>query len=351
MTSSEQLERETEEERVRIAETLDELRARMTPGHVLDRLVDYATDSSGGMFFRNLRKQLVDNPVPVALVGTGLAWLAFSGRHGASSTGASADGLLSQTREKISAVGDKLAEGVKHAADTTSDTASELSDRARSAADELGQHGEAPASNPQDAGRETAGVVADKASSGYAAATAVAGDATTRARDAAHSAIDAVGETASSAYDAAADRARRTGDTFQKAASSVRVKATASGRSIMDFVSEQPLVVVGLGLAIGAAIGAASPSTATEDRLMGDTSDALKNEAADLAKEQVAKVQGVAERAWQDTMAEAEKTDSVLAFREGDSTLGSRPEAATGGTPPAPTTEAPASREDERSEH
>jgi hypothetical protein len=52
MSTSEQLERETEQERARISETLDELRARMTPGHVVDRLVDYATDSSGGMFFR-----------------------------------------------------------------------------------------------------------------------------------------------------------------------------------------------------------------------------------------------------------------------------------------------------------
>src|SRR3981081_860843 len=103
MTSSEQLERETEEERVRMSETLDALRARMTPVHVLDRLVDYATDSSGGMFFRNLRKQLVDNPVPVALVGTGLAWLAFSGRHGAWPTGARASGRLTTASERISA--------------------------------------------------------------------------------------------------------------------------------------------------------------------------------------------------------------------------------------------------------
>ena len=349
MSSSEQLERETEEERARISETLDELRARMTPGNVLDRLVDYATDSSGGMFFRNLRKQLVDNPVPVALVGTGLAWLAISARRGTSS-GTNAGGILSRTTEKIGAAGDKLTEGVKHAADTASDAASKLSDRARSAAHELGQHGQATASNLQDAARETAGVMTEKASSGYGAASALAGDTTSRVRDAAHSAIDTVGETASSAYDAAADRARRTADTLQKSASSVRVKAAAGGHSIMDFVSEQPLVVVGLGLAIGAAIGAASPSTETEDRLMGESSDALKKEAADLAKEQVAKVQGAGERAWQDATGEAENQDSVLPSGEGDSARGSRPEAATSETPLAPATEAPASREDERGE-
>jgi hypothetical protein len=118
----------------------------------------------------------------------------------------------------------------------------------------------------------------------------------------------------------------------------------------MDFVSEQPVVVVGLGLAIGAAIGAASPSTETEDRLMGESSDALKKEAADLAKEQVAKVQGAGERAWQDATGEAENQDSVLPSGVSDSVRGSRPEAATSETPLAPATEAPASRQDERGE-
>src|SRR6266567_5779086 len=101
MSTSEQLERETEEERARISETLDELRARMTPGHVVDRLVDYATDSSGGMFFRNLRQQAVDNPVPVALVGAGLAWLAIAGRRHDSTSRTSADALGSRTTDKI----------------------------------------------------------------------------------------------------------------------------------------------------------------------------------------------------------------------------------------------------------
>src|SRR3954462_3765625 len=116
MSTSEQLERETERERARISETLEELRARMTPGQVVDRLVDYANDSSGGMFFRNLRQQAVDNPVPVALVGAGLAWLAISGRRASTNT-TSADNLVSRTTDKISAAGDRMADRARHAAD------------------------------------------------------------------------------------------------------------------------------------------------------------------------------------------------------------------------------------------
>ena len=58
MTYSEQLERETESCRRQLADTLDELRARMTPGEVVDQLVDYAKDTTGGLFFQNLKQQV-----------------------------------------------------------------------------------------------------------------------------------------------------------------------------------------------------------------------------------------------------------------------------------------------------
>ena len=46
MAHSEQLERDTQSCRDQLADTLDELRARMSPGEVVDQLVDYAQDSS-----------------------------------------------------------------------------------------------------------------------------------------------------------------------------------------------------------------------------------------------------------------------------------------------------------------
>jgi ElaB/YqjD/DUF883 family membrane-anchored ribosome-binding protein len=328
MSTSQQLERETEEERARISETLDELRARMTPGHVVDRLVDYATDSSGGMFFRNLRQQAVENPVPVALVGAGLAWLAIAGRRRDSTNRTSADSLVSRTNDKISGAGEGMADRARHAADIGLDTASKWTDQARSAAADLGQRGKTTASKLQDTARETADSVTNTASSTYAAASELAGAATSRAQGAARSAIDSVAETASTTYGAAADQARRAGDKLQNSASDMRGKVAASGRSIMDFVYEQPLVVVGLGLAIGAAIGAASPSTEAEDELMGETSDAVKKETSELAKEQLQKGQEVAERVLQSAGEEAEKQGSVSSSPKDDDAFTSRPDAA-----------------------
>ena len=61
MTSSEQLERDTQSCRDQLADTLDELRARMSPGEVVDQLVDYAQDTTGGLFFQHLKQQVANN--------------------------------------------------------------------------------------------------------------------------------------------------------------------------------------------------------------------------------------------------------------------------------------------------
>lgn len=51
------------------ATIFDELRERITPGQLVDQAVDYARDSGGGMFVRNLGRQTTANPLPVALAG------------------------------------------------------------------------------------------------------------------------------------------------------------------------------------------------------------------------------------------------------------------------------------------
>src|SRR2546423_12970189 len=79
MAYSEQLERDTQSCRDQLADTLDELRARMTPGEVVDQFVGYAQDTTGGLFFQhlNLKQQVANNPLPVAVMAAGFAWLMF----------------------------------------------------------------------------------------------------------------------------------------------------------------------------------------------------------------------------------------------------------------------------------
>jgi Protein of unknown function (DUF3618) len=73
--SSAQLEREAEQTRAQLSATLDELRSRITPGQLVDQTLDYARDSNLGELMRNLGRDARDNPLPLALIGTGIAWL------------------------------------------------------------------------------------------------------------------------------------------------------------------------------------------------------------------------------------------------------------------------------------
>jgi hypothetical protein len=212
MITSEQLEREAEETRARIADTLEELRARVSPGHLVDQLVDYARNGSGGMFLDNLRRQVVSNPLPVALMGAGLGWLMMASR--------------SPTRADW-----PVARGAH---------ASEIKDTVRGAASAVG-------------------------------ATAT-------------SAGSAVSEAASSAYAGAAHGARRSAHAISGSASALQRGAAGATQGIERLFREQPLVLAGLGIALGALLGAALPSTEMENELTGEASESEKREQAPGAR-------------------------------------------------------------------
>jgi hypothetical protein len=219
MTHAEQLERETEQARAEIAHTLDELRSCMTPGHILDQFADRMNAGAATAFARNLRDQAVNNPLPVTLIGTGLAWLMLGGRG-------AADG----------------------------DTIGEVTDRAS----RLGQDA---VEGAVDAAGQTASVTRDNLS-----------------------------EAAGSMTDAARQGAAQTADALQRTAAATKTagrRTLQSGSALVDFCREQPLVLAGMGIVMGAIIGALLPATDTEDQLMGEASDRAKQHARDLASRQV----------------------------------------------------------------
>jgi hypothetical protein len=55
-------------------------------------------------------------------------------------------------------------------------------------------------------------------------------------------------------------------------------------------LDEQPFVVGGLGLALGAALGAMLPSTEAENRLFGEASSRITTKAKNVASEQYDRV-------------------------------------------------------------
>ena len=75
-----EIERNAERTRSDLSATLDEIRGRMEPSHLVDRAFSYARSNGGSDFVRNAASQARDNPLPILLIGAGIAWL-MSGRQ------------------------------------------------------------------------------------------------------------------------------------------------------------------------------------------------------------------------------------------------------------------------------
>ena len=81
MEYSERLERDAAGLRSELAGSLDELRRRMTPGRILDEAVDYTGDTRVAEFLRNLVRDVRDHPLPLLLIGVGIAWAIIESRR------------------------------------------------------------------------------------------------------------------------------------------------------------------------------------------------------------------------------------------------------------------------------
>jgi hypothetical protein len=90
MRSTERLERQSERSRERVADLIDELRERVVPSEMMDQFMDLSGNGVARDFMRNLGQQVRRNPLPVMLIGAGLAWLMLSERNGRSARAKSA---------------------------------------------------------------------------------------------------------------------------------------------------------------------------------------------------------------------------------------------------------------------
>ena len=231
--SPETLEREIDAQRSSISNIVDALESKFSAGQLLDQALSY-TKGNGGEFFGNLGNTIKANPVPTVLTSVGLLWLMMgqNSRNHSATAGASSLGHLG---EQISSVAHTVT-------DTFNDAKSRIGDTAQRM-------------------KEKAAQVTDKASH--------LGEKATQT-------LSETGQTLNSSSD-------HVTDTLQQQA-----RKAQSGLDYM--LREQPLAVAAIGIALGAVIGAALPSTDRENRIMGQASDDLTEKAKSLASEGYEKV-------------------------------------------------------------
>jgi hypothetical protein len=303
MSSSRQYyERDVDGSRSNFGRTADTHGRKMSVSQLVDEAARYI---GGREVVSHLGEQVRANPIPLALVGVGLAWM-FSGRG---------PRLWSSQRDERGYGYDYDTEF----SDFDYDEEYRRSDRYAGTMrrdvwnDASGGQTAWSEGNGNGNGRSWTGAASDALdSAGSAARSAVHGvsEAVSSAASGAASTAASVGHGMYSAADSVAEgaryaarRARRTGIRAYDQASHIGSRARGTFSELLD---EEPLVLGALGLAVGAAVGAALPPTRAENRYFGRYRDQLADEAQHYVREQYERGKAVAAEAVRSAKEEAE---------------------------------------------
>ena len=224
--SPETIEREIDAQRASIGNIVDALESKFTPGQMFDQALGMM-QSNGTAFLSNLGTSVRNNPVPAVLTSVGLLWL-----------------MMSANRPPTPRVGYRVGPDQHSVSDTASEWADGLADGVSHAREHL---------------HHTADSLKDSFQSVKGKASAMGDN------------LSAAGEHVSHAMHDASDRLARSSQVVSS--------------QFSHLLKEQPLVVAAAGIALGALLGAALPSTATEQRVMGKTSAGLADKVKQQARE------------------------------------------------------------------
>ena len=219
----EQIENEIEHTRAEVSATIDAIQSKLTPGQLMDQTLGYLRTSLPADFGSNLSRSVRENPIPVALLGIGLAWLMMGGQQ-------------NSRGRRDAEYSDYDVTDVDEAAEGLGARASETGARIRQRSAEM----------------------------------------SARARDAVGQMRERVGATSESARARMADLGQRSRAGYERARGSVH-----------HVIDDQPLVVGAVGLAVGALLGSSLPRTRQEDEWMGETRDHMVDSAKQSAHEQI----------------------------------------------------------------
>lgn len=285
--SAAEIEREVEGTRARLTGTIEELKDRVSPNNLMDQAVDYLRGSGGQEFLSNLGSSVRQNPLPVLLIGAGIGWLALSGsrrndyeaarrlppaprRTTASSTMQDLEG----TSYPPGAYGSSEYSSSSYGSTSDYEGGSSLRDRAGSRLASVREGVSDTAASVRDS---VAGVAAQAGEALSSAKEGIAGAAQRAGQAVSH----AVGSVTGSARGAAQGLSGRSSHLADRG----YYRAQGLGDTMSDFLRAQPLVAGGIGLLIGAALGAVLPGSEAEDRLMGETRDQVAERARRLAEQ------------------------------------------------------------------
>jgi hypothetical protein len=282
----EEIASDIERTRADFSSTIDAIQSKLTPGELMDQAVDYALTTTPGAFSANLVNTVRDNPIPVTLIGVGIAWLMTARRQsGAHFPHARNQRIARRTAYYPDAGTDyRGSPGVDYASRGGTEASSEgVLQRA--------------ASKTSDAARDMKHKASDVGQRVSDTASAMTG----RARE---------------ISEGARERFEKSSEYTQARVSELGQRSQAQYYRAKDrfgqLLDEQPLVVGAVGIAIGAALGASLPNTRRENELLGNTRDDLFERAKETTLAQTEVVKESAQRVAQAARQEVERVKEDL---------------------------------------
>lgn len=250
--SSEEIEREVEQQRRQVEEKLTQLKDRMSLGQIVEQASHYVHGDDVRRAAGNFGRQVRDNPMALTLVAAGVGWMML----GAGTGSRSGYGYRSN--------GNGGLRGYE--------------------------------------GRQTAEGKASTMTSKIKSTAGAAGDTL-------HSAM----ESGRRGLHDVRDGLTNAGRSVQKTAARGSRRVSSGTSSVTTMLERDPLLVGGLALMAGVAIGMMLPATRTENRYMGKVRDDLMDDARDRAAQMTEKAVHVAEdaaRSAKDAVVDTLKTGS-----------------------------------------
>lgn len=131
-----QLEQDAERVRAKLADTTEHLKKKMSPGQLIDEVVNYFKDGDTSQTIGILKHQIRDNPMALAVIGSGLAWLMMgsgSSTYGCTTahSGSLSEGPVSQSSKNLSGLSStvsQVAAQVGSATESATETVSSIAD-------------------------------------------------------------------------------------------------------------------------------------------------------------------------------------------------------------------------------
>lgn len=307
--------------RSRVSDTAEDIKQRVSPTHLKEEVKDYVRNT-GQQWFETLERRARENPLQAVAIGAGVAYPAFSllraipapilligagialsrmggdsqsgnsqrgyGSGPASSTGWSGagtgEGLMDQARGRYEYATDALRDSKEQATSAIRGTMSDVSDRMSNMADRASSSISGATSS-----------IADRVSGAAAAVQDSAAGVGESLRKAGAGAAETVTNAVSSVQQSGLEAVHYVSDTVGRTTRDVQ-------ESVGDVIERYPLIVGGVGLAIGAVIAASLPVSRQENRLLGSASDEMKDRARDMVAQGTDAAKEAAMQAYEDVM-------------------------------------------------